>query len=86
MPWVNQGGNGSGSGSGTGGGSGSGSGSGTGGGSGSGSGKGSSDNQDAGSRKVEPEQETKRFTRPQRSTPEEKRVVDWCIEEQEQRK
>ena len=71
---MNPGGNDSGSGNGTGGGSGSGSGSGTGGGSGSGSGNGLRDNQDSGSKKVEPEQETKGFSRPQRSTPEGKRV------------
>ena len=98
MPWMNPGDSGSGSGSGTGGGSGSGSGSGTGSGSGSGSGSGTggdngsgsgnglSDNQDAGSKKVEPEQETNGSSRPQRSTPEGKRVEDYCIKEQEKRK
>ena len=82
VPWMNQGGNGSGSGSGTGGGSGSGSGSGTGG----GSGNGSSNIQDAGSDRVEPEQEIKGSTRPQRSTPEEKKVADWVEKAQEKRK
>jgi hypothetical protein len=85
------GGSGSGGGSGTGGGSGSGRGSGTGGGSGSGSGSGTGGGSGAGdgqydsSKKVRSEHEPKGYSRTQKSTPEVKKVEDYCARAQEKR-